>query len=177
MRSPEHSKEELAARSPFPACLLSLTQLQDFQALSSTQSVGLQVSKLLYSIFGAENKTKHKHFFKSLNSRKTPCKRFTCRSHLMGWFNFSPYDTLPAPPQTHTHTRVPHRGHSVGKEQSWHGPTGCGWVSSALPAPHISSAQSPAPNAARTSEKSRFGSTSTFCISKLNRRILSTSSK
>lgn len=103
MRSPEHSKEELAARSPFLACLLSLTQLQDFQALSSTQSVGLQVSKLLYSIFGAENKTKHKHCFKSLNSRKTPCKRFTCRSHLMGWFDFSPYDTLPAPPHTHTH--------------------------------------------------------------------------
>lgn len=107
MRSPEHSKEELAARSPFLACLLSLTQLQDFQALSSTQSVGLQVSKLLYSIFGAENKTKHKHFFKSLNSRKTPCKRFTCRSHLMGWFDFSLHDTLPAPP--HTHTCAPQR--------------------------------------------------------------------
>lgn len=61
------------------------TELQDFLALSSTQSVGLQISKFLHSVFGAENKTKHKHPLKSLCSHNTPWQCFP-----MDWFNFSP---------------------------------------------------------------------------------------
>lgn len=126
MTSPKRFKEELAARRPFSACLLSLTQIQDFLALSSTQSVGLQISKFLHSVFGAENKTKHKHPLKSLNSHNTPWQCFT-----MGLFNFS------APP----HTRVPHRGCLVRKEQSCQHPPGCGGCGSAAPCKLPTSAQ------------------------------------
>lgn len=166
-RNPKRFKEELAARSPFSACLLS----------SKTSWLSPQHSQWVCK---SVNSCIQYLVLKTKPNTSIPLNLYAA---IIPHGNASPWTGSISLPKTRslpllTHTCAPQKllGDNGAELPA---PTRPQWlrVSSALQAPHISSAQSPAPDNAWTSEKSRFRSTSTFCISKLNRRILSTSSK